>query len=901
VPTRSTALYNLIDPLYHESLGRYQPRESDFYDRVRSKLPAGWEISRHQIWYFCSPSNFVLPLQGWKIHVSAVPSTAHTVLDAVAGVLFQRPPEKKLAFKFAVDLPVLQLMTGKNFSRGSSCKFVTIYPAGDEQFLELLKSLDDALKDIQGPYVLSDYRYKENSIVFYRYGGMKLRQRLNVRGEKVPVLRDPDGNLIDDIRLPFPVTPDWANRPLTGSEQRMAAGCSPTLQNGRFVVESVMAFSNSGGVYKALDRLQGKTVAIKEARPLIQSTPSGEDAVARLKKEYEILTAVADTRIAPQPVALFQEWEHWFLVEEFIEGTVMSSYSAVNNILLRTRPTANDYHTWTESVRRLGSNLLDALEILHDRGIVLSDLSPNNVILIHGGADLKIIDFEGARTIGTTASDLYTPGFISPARLNGASAGIEDDYYALGAVLFSYLFPWNAFLHLRREALPELLEMIARDARLRLPARKLILTLTDNGVNERPKATEIREILDEEVPEHPRLHEVPDLTGIPCVIKSAIDHWESVADYSRPDRLFPTDPRVFATNPMSVAFGSAGIAYAWHKIAGSVPDELIQAIACRKFANEDFPPGLYVGLAGIAWVLLELDQHGRAEELMHRVSEHPLAFAADSLFHGMAGWGLASLQFYMVTGDSYYVTQAVQAGEALIKRSHKGDRGLFWPLDGEVLIGMAYGAAGIALFLLYLYLCTNDERFLNAGREALRFDLSFGVETKDRGLSWPRSAGSSAPLYPYWEYGSTGIGQVALRYFKLTREPEYQQLLEKIFIDADRKYSVFMGRVSGLAGMGDFLLDMHSFTGETKYILAARNIAATIMKFAVKKDGGIAFPGKAMSRLCCDYATGSAGIVLFFNRLMGKQESDFMLESLFTRTIVHKRSINETVPATSLR
>jgi hypothetical protein len=53
------------------------------------------------------------------------------------------------------------------------------------------------------------------------------------------------------------------------------------------------------------------------------------------------------------------------------------------------------------------------------------------------------------------------------------------------------------------------------------------------------------------------------------------------------------------------------------------------------------------------------------------------------------------------------------------------------------------------------------------------------------------------------------------------------------------------------------------------------------MMFRVERRG-IAFPGDSLSRLSCDYGTGSAGIALFLNRLLGRQKSDFMLDPLFT-------------------
>jgi len=73
---------------------------------------------------------------------------------------------------------------------------------------------------------------------------------------------------------------------------------------------------------------------------------------------------VASSGIAPQPYALFQEWEHWFLVEEFIEGVSMStSYASVNSILLRTRPSSEDVDGWYQSFRSLFQGVVQIIDI----------------------------------------------------------------------------------------------------------------------------------------------------------------------------------------------------------------------------------------------------------------------------------------------------------------------------------------------------------------------------------------------------------------------------------------------------------------------------------------------------------------------------------------------------------
>ena len=119
-----------------------------------------------------------------------------------------------------------------------------------------------------------------------------------------------------------------------------------------------------------------------------------------------------------------------------------------------------------------------------------------------------------------------------------------------------------------------------------------------------------------------------------------------------------------------------------------------------------------------------------------------------------------------------------------------------------------------------------------------------------------------------------------LRYWRLLGKPEYWSILEKIFVDTDRKYAVFPGKLMGLSGLGDFLLDMHEVTRQPRFLESARKVAEGIMQFQVERRG-IAFPGESTSRLSCSYGNGSAGIALFLKRLLGEQGNPLMLDCYF--------------------
>src|SRR4051794_23447936 len=141
----------------------YQPRDDHFLsmldEEVRSRFVRGgiWWSYRH---------NPTLPTQGWKIHVSATQRNVHDVAAAVLDYLITR----SIDFKIALDVNVFEVLNSKGMARGSSGKFITIYPRDDDEFRACLADLARLLGDAEGAYVLSDLRYRDSRALYFRYG-----------------------------------------------------------------------------------------------------------------------------------------------------------------------------------------------------------------------------------------------------------------------------------------------------------------------------------------------------------------------------------------------------------------------------------------------------------------------------------------------------------------------------------------------------------------------------------------------------------------------------------------------------------------------------------------------------------------------------------------------------------
>src|SRR6185312_12674438 len=190
-------------------------------------------------------------------------------------------------------------------------KFITMYPSDLACFKDLLNALYAELHADEGPYILSDKRYKDCRVLYYRYGGLRRVTRTDIKGEKVLVLTTPDGETVPDVRTPYFSLPPWVTDPFPAEKSER----KEIVLNNRFAVKKAISFSNSGGVYVAEDRETGKEVIVKEARPHTAMDDQGNDAIKMLKKEAEFLELLSDTGVAPKAVDSFHGGEHFFLAE----------------------------------------------------------------------------------------------------------------------------------------------------------------------------------------------------------------------------------------------------------------------------------------------------------------------------------------------------------------------------------------------------------------------------------------------------------------------------------------------------------------------------------------------------------------------------------------------------------
>jgi serine/threonine protein kinase len=90
-----------------------------------------------------------------------------------------------------------------------------------------------------------------------------------------------------------------------------------------------------------------------------------------------------------------------------------------------------------EELEPIASALLSLLSEIHAQGLLLRDLTPQNVLLGSEG-ELKLIDWELAYRWKDKEAPFpgYTPGYASPQQVRGGIPTPSDDLYSFGCLVF---------------------------------------------------------------------------------------------------------------------------------------------------------------------------------------------------------------------------------------------------------------------------------------------------------------------------------------------------------------------------------------------------------------------------------------------------------------------------------
>ncbi|MFF5207426.1 class III lanthionine synthetase LanKC [Streptosporangium sp. NPDC000396] len=834
-------LYCLADPLFYDTLDNNRGDHPDFPLAARD-VPDGWAHRATDTWMHYAPLAARTPSQGWKIHVSACLEDAERALEIVWDYCVPRD----IAFKFLRNRPVMTMLNSKAAARGSSGKLVTIYPLDEGQLELTLKELDELLRGVKGPYILSDLRYGEGPL-FVRYGGFAARHCLGDNGELVLAVEDGDGRLVPDVRGPAFGVPSWVTLP-EFLEPHLSARNAVTTNGLPYEIESVIQFSNGGGVYLGRDLRTGERVVLKEARPYAGLDAADRDAVTRLAHERDMLERLSGLEAVPALLDYFTLGEHHFLVQEFVDGNPLQRLLVHRYPLTRANCDQEAIAEYTSWVLGVLPEVRRAVESLHGRGVVFGDLHPNNILLTDQNR-LVLIDYE----VATLAADrgraaLAHPAFGAPPDRQG----VDVDAYALACLCLG-LFA------------PQLTIMLPLD---------------------RAKVVQLAGLITETFPVPPAVIEeaVRTIMGAASVTARPIprlgrDAWPRVreamceailasATPGRQDRLFPGDVAQFRPGGgVNLAYGAAGVLYALKAAGADRLPEHEDWLRRRALTPEQGTGiGFYDGLHGVAYVLDLLGHRQDAIDVVAACLREKWDSLELGLFGGLAGIGLNLLHLGAATGERTFTDVALQVVDVCADRL--GGPGDVPETSGgsNPRAGLMYGSSGPALLFLHAYERTGDASLLDRAAVALRQDLRRCVPVEDGSLQVTQGWRT----LPYLDEGSVGIGLVLARYLAHRDDEDFQTALGGLRLVTRGRYFVQSGLFTGRGGM---IAALGTGLGAAPYDPGV-DLAEQIRGLgwhALPYGGGLAFPGDQLLRLSMDFATGTAGVLFAMSTALHDQ------------------------------
>ncbi len=193
----------------------------------------------------------------------------------------------------------------------------------------------------------------------------------------------------------------------------------------RFELMQLAGRGGMGEVYRATDRSNGATVALK----LLHADAA--EVRARFLREAKLLSQLSH----PSIVAHVDHGQlpdgELYLAMQWLEGEDLYAR-------LSRGPIAVD------DACRVAITIADGLHAAHSRGVVHRDVKPSNVFLEGGDlARARLLDFGVARVLNQTramteaGATIGTPSYMSPEQARGEdSVDARTDVFALGCVLY---------------------------------------------------------------------------------------------------------------------------------------------------------------------------------------------------------------------------------------------------------------------------------------------------------------------------------------------------------------------------------------------------------------------------------------------------------------------------------
>ncbi|MFI0465674.1 class IV lanthionine synthetase LanL [Saccharopolyspora sp. 5N102] len=817
----------------------------------------GREVAVDETWVSVRKPGIAVPDQGWKLHISARPGTLAETLDRALPLLLAWDCD----FKVARSRRVLHELNSGDADPATVGKAMTVYPPQDT-VVRLGNLLAEALAGMTGPRITSDRRVRPDAPVYYRFAPFRPQYRVDENGDFELVVLGPDGEVEPGAAGAEFSCPPWASdpfRPEPGPEPEPAAQpttARPSVLGGRYRLTSGVLRGPRGNVYRAVDP-DGRAVVVKEARAYVGENINGIDLRMQLRNERRILQALDGVDGVPGLLDHFRHGE-----DEYLVITDAGTLDLNRYVGERTR-FFDDATSADRDLGVLAARLAEILAAVHERGVVIRDLSPKNVVLDDDGR-CTLIDFGNSYYDGFQLHG-WTRGYSVPDQHTDRQSEPADDYFSLGATLFFAATGINPIgvdqdpaRNLERSLLClERLYPNATGVRALLPAlisldpAERTAAFADLRAGRRarrgsrPVAPELTAELLESVLEH--------------TIQGCIGAAERMA-------ASPTDVGRSEPPKTNVYSGSAGLGLELlHHPRGVTAGLELARWTITATPPAKLPAAMYFGRTGTE-IFLSTARRAAPDLPVSK----PIELAADErgdYIHGVAGIGAGHLVLHALEPDAGHLAQVDECARRLLSGETRAtEDAVPAAADTGVALeaGFAHGSAGIAQFLLAYHQHTGHPE---AEAEAARRFASLADEVA--GLIEVLRRPPARPMAASWCQGMSGVVSALVSAAQHWDDDRYWALAK----DGARAclglapQAWVVSQCCGLAGIGEAMIDLAIATEDEEFWLGAREIAVHMLARSGGDFTKPDFPDNSLEAASAPWSTGTSGVLSFLRRL----------------------------------
>ena len=212
-----------------------------------------------------------------------------------------------------------------------------------------------------------------------------------------------------------------------GEIEDLVAGSGDEEFLAHFKIHEEVGRGGMGTVYRALDTLLDRQVAVKVLSDQLSRSPDFQE---RFIREAKLLARMNHPNI-PQIHFIGKARGRFFFAMEWIEGQTVEDIARNGRV-----PEAE--------ALRIVLQAAEALRVSHQAGIVHRDIKPSN-LMVTPESVVKVLDFGIARSrvqpgdAATSGSFEGTPYYASPEQLRGLAVDARSDIYSLGLTCYQLL------------------------------------------------------------------------------------------------------------------------------------------------------------------------------------------------------------------------------------------------------------------------------------------------------------------------------------------------------------------------------------------------------------------------------------------------------------------------------